>query len=65
MSGYKKVVEPVNCPWCRAHMEYGKVPGKIGLYAAFCVRCGAMSPPVGDKKKVYKVAMKRKIYDED
>lgn len=61
MNPYKKVIEPINCPWCRAHMETTCVHN---LYAAVCVRCGAMSPPVGDKKRVYKVAMKRKIYRE-
>lgn len=60
MSTYNKVYEPVNCPWCRAHMEQTRL--HTGLYAAVCVRCGAMSPPVGDKKRVYKVAMKRKVY---
>ena len=64
MNGYKKVVEPVNCPWCRAPMEPTRVRGYFGLFAAVCTRCGAMSPPVGSKKKVYKVAMKRKVRDE-
>lgn len=64
MKGYKKVVEPVNCPWCRSPMEISRLRGYFGLYAAVCIRCGATSPPVGDKKKAYKAAMKRKVPED-